>query len=199
MRHKMNSGQVRLEWIPGSQNPADLFTTNVNTALLNLHRSRLGFVTVKNSPLEKLFELSVQRGRIEIWTQSRIAMLEVCCSAKTCAVVHRWREDGLLGTCALVHSMFGRLPLKNFTKDYEPSPADVEWDSVMKSAGRYLQLGDACSFELPRYNNVWSRFGTQQTLCRARLMHECHVHLCQTGVRSRSSLPVWKTVTLHVF
>ena len=94
MRHKMNSGQVRLEWIPGSQNPADLFTTNVNTALLNLHRSRLGFVTVKNSPLEKLFELSVQRGRIEIWTQSRIAMLEVCCSAKTCAVVHRWREDG---------------------------------------------------------------------------------------------------------
>ena len=24
----------------------------------------------------------------------------------------------------------------------------------MKSAGRYLQFGDACSFELSRYNNV---------------------------------------------
>ena len=221
MRHKMNSGQVRLEWIPGSQNPADLFTKNVNTALLNLHRGRLGFVTVKDSPVEKLFELSVQRGRIEMYHEARIAMLEVCCSAKSalsqecshqgipyagviqkmqklhvykqaCAIVHRWREDGCWVHVHLSTPCSAGSPLKNFTKDYEPSPADVEWDSVMKSAGRYLQLGDACSFELPRYNNVWSRFGTQQTLCRARLMHECHVHLCQTGVRSRSGLPVGK-------
>ena len=163
---------MSLEWIPGSQNPADLFTKNVNTALLNLHRGRLGFVTVKD-PVEKLFELSVQRGRIEMSHESRIAMLEVCCSAKSalsqecsrqgipyagviqnmqklhvyeqaCAVVQRWRKDGCWAHVHLSTPCSARSPLKNFTKDYEPSPADVEWDSVMKSAGRYLQLGDAC-------------------------------------------------------
>ncbi|CAE7308697.1 unnamed protein product, partial [Symbiodinium sp. KB8] len=140
-------GQVRLEWIPGSQNPADLFTKNVNTALLNLHRGRLGFVTVKDSPVEKLFELSVQRGRIEMYHEARIAMLEVCCSAKSalsqecshqgipyagviqkmqklhvykqaCAIVHRWREDGGLITLTFRHPVMVTVQMEKSQHDY---------------------------------------------------------------------------------
>ena len=47
------------KWIRGTLNLADIFTKNITAALLNLHRSRLGFVTVRDSPAESLFELSL--------------------------------------------------------------------------------------------------------------------------------------------
>ena len=62
----MALGEIRLEWIRGTLNPADIFNKNVTAALLNLHQSRLGFVTVRDSPAESLFELSLQRGRIDV-------------------------------------------------------------------------------------------------------------------------------------
>ena len=80
MRSKMASGEVRLEWIRGTLNPADIFTKNVTAALLNLRRSRLGFVTVRDSPAQSLFELSLQRGRIDVRQEAHVALLEVCCS-----------------------------------------------------------------------------------------------------------------------
>ena len=153
--------------------------------------------------------------------EAHVALLEVCCSvdselAQECRrqnipyagvvqsmqerhvynqagdMVRKWHACGRWVQIHLSTPCSAGSPLKNFTKICEPSPADVAWDSMMRSAVHYLSLGDACSFELPRYNTIWNRFGTQRTLSKARLFHQCHVHLCRTGMKGRSGLPVGK-------
>ena len=62
----------------------------------------------------------------------------------------------------------------------------------MRAAGRYLRLGHAGSCELPMHNEIWNRFGTKRVLSAACLNWFARVHLCATGLVSKSGWPVGK-------
>ena len=79
------SGSVNLRWLAGTMNPADLFTKNVNTSLLQMHRARLGFVVVQDVP-QGLFQLSLGTHCKRRWPADggmRIALLEACCAEES--------------------------------------------------------------------------------------------------------------------
>ena len=61
----------------------------------------------------------------------------------------------------------------------------------MKAVPKYL-LGQSASFELPARNEIWQRQGTKKVLEKGGLRHEARVHLCRTGLKGRSGLPVGK-------
>ena len=84
-------------------------------------------------------------------------------------------------------------PLKHFSSD-EPTLSDLEWESIMRSVGRYLQLGNSRSFELPFYNQIWSRDLTKQVLRESFMSHGCQVFLCQTGLKTKDDMPIGKSL-----
>ena len=75
-----------------------------------------------------------------------------------------------------------------------PTIADLEWESIIGSVGRFLQLGKSKSFELPFYNKIWSRPQVVELLQSHQLSHGCQVFLCQMGVITDSGLPVGKSL-----
>ena len=224
MRAKMSSGSVNLRWLAGTMNPADLFTKNVNTSLLQMHRARLGFVVVQDVP-QGLFQLALGTHCRRRWPADggvRIALLEVCCAeesglSKACHesnvpyagvtrnmqmgrvfasafdVVKIWRKQGHWIHVHVSTPCSSGSPLKRFQSgECEPTVADFEWEGIMRAAGKYLMLGDGRSFELPRYNHIWERYGTQQVLEKASLSHRAVVYLCRTGMVGKSGNPVGK-------
>jgi len=84
-------------------------------------------------------------------------------------------------------------PLKHFSTD-EPTLSDLEWESIMQGIGRYLQLGRSRSFELPFYNQIWSRDLTKKVLAENFMSHGCQVFLCQTGLKTKRNVSIGKSL-----
>ena len=228
LRHQMSSGRVHLKWLSGVSNPADMFTKCLSTSVFNQHRSRLGFVSMRDEPAEELFSLSCRSGGIltTMWTHVSmpLALLEVCCEKGSALsvecklrgipyagitgdmqekriikqardIVDSWKQRKLWVHVHLSTPCSSGSPLKHFRRQSEgqmPSVSDVEWQSIMESALVYANMGNAASFELPRFNQIWERFGTQRLLEKAALLHTAHVWLCRTGVKGKTGLPVGK-------
>ena len=53
--------------------------------------------------------------------------------------------------------------LKRFSGD-EPTLSDLEWESVVQAVSGYLKLGNSGSFELPFFNQIWSRDLTRRKM-----------------------------------
>ena len=58
--------------------------------------------------------------------------------------------------------------------------------------GVYFGYSDQMSFELPKYNQIWDRDLTHQTLERHGLIYSGTVLFCKTGVVGNKGLPVSK-------
>ena len=93
LRHYMSSGALKVKWMPGTENPADLFTKFLDHRTFVKHRETLGFV-VSDGPLRAVHELAMrafaeskilhavsasagQRAVVQI------AVVEVCCSEES--------------------------------------------------------------------------------------------------------------------
>ena len=110
-------------------------------------------------------------------------------------IVDSWKQRKLWVHVHLSTPCSSGSPLKHFRRQSEgqlPSVSDVEWQSIMESALVYANMGNAASFELPRFNQIWERFGTQRLLEKAALLRTAHVWLCRTGVKGKTGLPVGK-------
>ncbi|CAE6933000.1 unnamed protein product [Symbiodinium sp. CCMP2592] len=218
LREHLRSGRIQLRWLRGTVNPADLLTKCLPTRMHVLHRERLGFVaeTGHASALFALAQLHVQH---ENKTGSSVALLEVCCSAdselsRACCelripyvgitanaettrvfeqaarYVSEWKLSGLWVHVHTSTPCAPGSPLKRFSES--KTEADFAWEPLCKYALKYLQLGDGRSFELPYFNDLWKRHGTQKLLTDACLIFHVQVHLCATGMMSNSGLPIGK-------
>ena len=110
--------------------------------------------------------------------------------AETTKVTTAWKSRGLWIHVHVSTPCSSGSPLRNFVQRCTKS--DLEWEALMRSAERYLRLGDGRTFELPKQNMIWKRWGTQNVLRASGLVYPVDVWLCATGVLSRSGLPVSK-------
>ena len=89
LREHLRSGKSKLQWISGTENPADLMTKCLGTRLYTIHRERVGLV-MQEGPVATLFELSQFHSRgdgelseLHIYAGSDekalIAVVEMCC------------------------------------------------------------------------------------------------------------------------
>ena len=89
LREHLRSGKIKLQWISGTENPADLMTKCLGTRLYMIHRERVGLV-MQEGPVATLFELSQFHSRgdgelseLHIYAGSDekalIAVVEMCC------------------------------------------------------------------------------------------------------------------------
>ena len=220
MREHLLRGRLKLRWLRGAENAADLYTKNLGTRLFQEHRTRLGFIT-QDGHVEALYMLSQLRVSPESMKESDevAAVLEVFCSedsalcqvcgslgvpycgitanaetsrvlAETIKVITAWKNRGLWIHVHVSTPCSSGSPLRNFVQRCTKS--DLEWEALMRSAERYLRLGDGRTFELPKQNMIWKRWGTQNVLRASGLVYPVDVWLCATGVLSRSGLPVSK-------
>ena len=80
MREHLLRGRLKLRWLRGAENAADLYTKNLGTRLFQEHRTRLGFIT-QDGHVEALYMLSQLRVSPESMKESdEVAVLEVFCS-----------------------------------------------------------------------------------------------------------------------
>ena len=86
-------------------------------------------------------------------------------------------------------------PLKGFQDFDGETESDKQWLPIMSSVGKFLELGDSRSFELPRNNSIWKRQETKDVLHNAGLSFSADVHLCQTGMKTEAQVPIrfWST------
>ena len=63
--------------------------------------------------------------------------------------------------------------MENFAKICESSPADVEWDSVIRLAVHYLSLGDACLDLTPYGTDLELRKRCQRLVFFTSVMSTC--------------------------
>ena len=85
-------------------------------------------------------------------------------------------------------------PLRNFSADNQPTLADLEWENIVGSVGRYMSLGDSKSFELPFSNQIWSRPQTIELLQSQKLSHVCQLFMCQMALKTDSDSPIGKSL-----
>ena len=224
LRLQVENGRLSFRWIKGETNPADLFTKNVGTKLFSAHRLRLGFDEQYGQlvdALHLLAQLSLSKDRDSSKKVGPCALLEVCCepASSLCEIC---RQKGVAYTGIVANMEEARVykqaqawaqdlrsrgvwlhvhvstpcssgsPLKAFTKTV--TEADFMWEPLMRAASKYLKLGDAGSFELPLRNHIWKRELTQQLLSSCHMFHGAVVHLCATGQKSKSGLPVGKSL-----
>ena len=71
-------------------------------------------------------------------------------------------------------------PLKHLSEALTDS--DLEWSSIMSSVGKYFDLGQSKSFELPFHNQIWNRDETKKLIAGQKMSHSCQVFLCQNGL-----------------
>ena len=79
MREHLLRGRLKLRWLRGKDNAADLYTKNLGTRLFQQHRARLGF-TAQDGHVEALYMLSQLRVSSESMRESaEVGVLEVFC------------------------------------------------------------------------------------------------------------------------
>ena len=78
----LKSGRIRLKWISGTDNPADLMTKCLSTRIHVMHRECLGFVA-EAGHVSALFDLAQLHVQKEMNTPKVVALLEVCCSVNS--------------------------------------------------------------------------------------------------------------------
>ena len=224
LRSQVSEGHVVLKHHPGVTNIADIFTKCLGTQLFERHRLALGFRHRDFPTVDPVLSLDEEElFLVEELQVGGIAPVEVCCEPESSLSVeslrrgHRYigvvkdvqsdelfsevrkrvREFRQAGLWVHVHvstPCSSGSPLKNFSQDDTPTIADLEWESIIGSVGRFLQLGKSKSFELPFYNKIWSRPQVVELLQSHQLSHGCQVFLCQMGVITDSGLPVGKSL-----
>ena len=224
LRLQVERGRLSFRWIQGETNPADLFTKNVGTKLFSAHRLKLGFDEQYGQLVEALHclaQLSLHERRKQSAVSGSYALLEVCCMpSSSLSVICRQKGVAYAGIVAnmeearvykeaqaWVRDLRNKgvwlhvhvstpcgsgSPLKAFNKTV--TETDRSWEPVMRAAIGYLKLGDAGSFELPLRNGIWKRELTQQLLLSCHMFHDAVVHLCAAGQKSKSGLPVGKSL-----
>ena len=224
LRSQVSEGHVVLKHHPGVTNIADIFTKCLGTQLFERHRLALGFRHRDFPTVDPVLSLDEEElFLVEELQVGGIALVEVCCEPESSLSVESLRRGHrYIGVVKDVQSdeLFGEVrkrvrefrqaglwvhvhvstpcssgsPLKNFSQDGTPTIADLEWESIIGSVGRFLQLGKSKSFELPFYNKIWSRPQVVELLQSHQLSHGCQVFLCQMGVMTDSGLPVGKSL-----
>ena len=222
LRSQLDGGKLKLKHRPGLVNMADLFTKCLGSCLFERHRRALGFEPrdIPISMMQPCFDddeiLLFQLG------SRRFALVEVCCEPdsqlsvltlkggipyvgvvkdvqskpllnKVSQLVSTWSKDGLWIHVHVSTPCSSGSPLKHLSKG-DPTLSDLEWESIMKSVGGFLRLGDSRSFELPFFNGIWQRPLTQDVLNKAGITHMSQVFLCQCGVVSKAGTSVGKSL-----
>ena len=205
LRSQVNEGHVVLKHHPGATNISDIFTKCLGTQLFERHRLALGFRHRDFPAVESVLSLDEEELFLIHEVQvGNIALVEVCCEPESSLSVeslrrgHRYigivkdvqsdeafgevrkkvqefRQAGLWVHVHVSTPCSSGSPLKNFSQDEAPTIADLEWESIIGSVGRFLHLGKSKSFELPFYNKIWSRPQTVELLQSHQLSHGCQV------------------------
>ena len=223
LRSQLSGGKLSMRHRPGVVNMADLFTKCLGSHLFEKHRRALGFEP-RDIPVSmlRIFE-DVDEGILVNEIGSRcFAFVEVCCEpgsqlsvwtlkggipyvgivqdvqskdvlSEVSQLVSDWVKDGKWIHVHVSTPCSSGSPLKHMTSG-EMTISDLEWESIMRSVGGFLSLGNSKSFELPFHNSIWSRPLTRDVLNTACLSHFCQVYLCQVGLETSGGKPIGKSL-----
>ena len=220
----MTEGHVILKHHPGVTNVADIFTKCLGSHLFERRRLVLGFRHRDFPMIEPVLSLEEESDfLIAELNVGGIAIVEVCCEpSSSLSVESLKRGHGYVGVVKDVQSeeVFSQVrkqvrdfrqaglwvhvhvstpcssgsPLKSFSDPDTPTIADLEWESIIDSVGRFLELGSSKSFELSFHNRIWSRPQVIKLLQEHRVSHGCQIFLCQMGLVTDSGLPIGKSL-----
>ena len=209
IKEQVNRQRLEIRFLRGTDNPSDLLTKCLGTAVFDHHRVSLGFEVVEGQ-LASMTRLK----------HHNLVIVEVCCERGS-SIANEARRMGIfyIGVTKDMetHRVFSGVketllqfrelknvfvhvsspcslgsPLRHLRESGEPTDADFEWNEIFPYVGKYLKLGARSSFELPWRNEIWGRQLTLETLRCAGHNFDTPVHLCSTGLRSRSGRPVGK-------
>ena len=168
LRSQVSEGHVVLKHHPGVTNIADIFTKCLGTQLFERHRLALGFRHRDFPAVDPVLSLDEEElFLVEELQVGGIALVEVCCEPESSLSVEslrrgyryigvvkdvqsdellsevrkRVREFRQAGLWVHVHvstPCSSGSPLKNFSQDDTPTIADLEWESIIGSVGRFL-------------------------------------------------------------
>ena len=209
IKEQINRQRLEIRFLRGTDNPSDMLTKCLGTAVFDHHRVSLGFEVVEG-PLASVTRLK----------HHNLVIVEVCCERGSSIAIEA-RRMGIfyIGVTKDMetHKVFSGVretllqfrepknvfvhvsspcssgsPLRHLRESGEPTDADFQWNEIFPYVGKYLKLGAHSSFELPWHNEIWGRQLTLETLRCAGHDFDTPVHLCSTGLRSRSGRPVGK-------
>ena len=224
LRGYVESGHINLKHHPGITNMSDIFTKCLGSQLFYRHRLALGFEQREFPPevVSMFVGESGDLGISGVDVGRRVAVVEVCCEPdsslnvvtkkhgrpyvgvvkdmqsnlvlkEVSRIVKGWKDENIWVHVHVFTPCASGSPLKRFSGD-EPTLSDLEWESVMQAVSGYLKLGNSRSFELPFYNQIWSRDLTKDVLEKGFLSHGCQVFLCQTGMKNKDDMPIGKSL-----
>ena len=203
---------------------SDIFTKCLGSQLFYRHRLALGFEQREFPPevVSMFLGEPGELGISGVDVGRRVAVIEVCCEPdsnlnvvtkkhgcpyvgvvkdmqsdlvlkEVSKIVKGWKGENIWVHVHVSTPCASGSPLKRFSGD-EPTLSDLEWESVMRSVSGYFKLGNSRSFELPFYNQIWSRDLTKDVLEKGFLSHGCQVFLCQTGMKNKDDMPIGKSL-----
>ena len=225
LKAKMEEGVLKMQHRFGVGNCADLFTKCLGTRDFMRLRGYLGF-QVLDEPLEALNMIAEENLIDQMMEKQFLAFAEICCLEKSClntvcsnlkvpylgvsanmesgevfqkfrSHVNVWKKQGKYVHVHVSTPCTVGSPLKHFNASSQDDHLEGEWNRIMSHAKQYLLLGDGRSFELPGFNSIWKREETQHVLEETGLKHGCEVFLCQTGLATKSNIPIGKTLVFR--
>ena len=150
-----------------------------------------GFVEVCCEPDSQLSVLTLKGGISYVGVVKDVQSQEVLSKVSRCVL--DWRRKGKWIHVHVSTPCASGSPLKHLSSG-DVTVSDLEWESIMRSVGGFLALGDSKSFELPFHNSIWSRPLTEKVLNEFSMSHCCQVYLCQCGVATSSGKPIGKSL-----